>query len=61
VLIGGLVLAASFIGADIAQTASGLPQAATGLIQALMLFFLLAVDILVNHRMRFITPLARAS
>ncbi|SED97271.1 nucleoside ABC transporter membrane protein [Rhizobiales bacterium GAS191] len=57
VLIGGLVLAASYIGADIAQTASGLPQAATGLIQAMMLFFLLAVDILVNNRLRFMTPL----
>ena len=52
VLIGGLVLATSYIGADIAQTAAGLPQAATGLIQALMLFFLLAVDILVGNRLR---------
>jgi ABC-type uncharacterized transport system permease subunit len=61
VLIGGLVLAASYIGADIAQTASGLPQAATGLVQAMMLFFLLAVDILVINRLRFVTPLARRS
>ena len=52
VLVGGLALAASYIGADIAQTASGLPQAATGLIQAMMLFFLLAVDILVGNRLR---------
>jgi general nucleoside transport system permease protein len=59
VLIGGLVLAASYIGADIAQTAAGLPQAATGLIQAMMLFFLLAVDILVLNRVRFAAPAAR--
>jgi simple sugar transport system permease protein len=59
VLIGGLALAASYIGADIAQTASGLPQAATGLIQAMMLFFLLAVDILVANRVHLPTHAAR--
>lgn len=58
VLIGGLVLAASYIGADIAQTAAGLPQAATGLIQAMMLFFLLGVDILVVNRVRLRPSLA---
>ncbi|MBV8765383.1 MAG: ABC transporter permease [Hyphomicrobiales bacterium] len=52
VLIGGLALATSYIGADIAQTASALPQAATGLIQAMMLFFLLGVDIFVINRIR---------
>lgn len=62
VLLGGLVLAASYIGADIAQTASGLPQAATGLIQAMMLFFLLAVDIFVINRLRFVPrPAHRAA
>lgn len=62
VLLGGLVLAASYIGADIAQTASGLPQAATGLIQAMMLFFLLAVDIFVINRVRFVPrPAHRAA
>ncbi len=59
VLIGGVALATSYIGADIAQTASALPQAATGLIQAMMLFFLLAVDILVINRVRFVTSAAR--
>ncbi|MBV8429453.1 MAG: ABC transporter permease, partial [Hyphomicrobiales bacterium] len=52
ILIGGLALATSYIGADIAQTASALPQAATGLIQAMMLFFLLGVDIFVINRIR---------
>jgi ABC-type uncharacterized transport system permease subunit len=59
VLLGGLALAASYIGADIAQTAAGLPQAATGLIQAMMLFFLLALDILVGNRVRLVAPAAR--
>jgi len=50
VLVAGLALAVSYIGADIAQTASKLPQPATGLVQAMMLFFLLAVDVLVSYR-----------
>ncbi|MBV9753322.1 MAG: ABC transporter permease [Hyphomicrobiales bacterium] len=54
VLIGGLALATSYIGADIAQTASALPQAATGLIQAMMLFFLLGVDLFVVNRVRLV-------
>jgi ABC-type uncharacterized transport system permease subunit len=58
VLIGGVALATSYIGADIAQTASALPQAATGLIQAMMLFFLLGVDILVVNRVRLRPSLA---
>jgi simple sugar transport system permease protein len=58
VLVGGVALATSYIGADIAQTASALPQAATGLIQAMMLFFLLGVDILVVNRVRLRPSLA---
>ena len=59
VLIGGLALATSYIGADIAQTASALPQAATGLIQAMMLFFLLGVDIFVINRIRIAPSVPR--
>ncbi len=50
-IIGGLVLAATYVGGELAQTAVGLPQAATGMFQALMLFFLLAVDVLVRYRL----------
>ncbi|MBV8183095.1 MAG: ABC transporter permease [Hyphomicrobiales bacterium] len=59
ILIGGLALATSYIGADIAQTASALPQAATGLIQAMMLFFLLGVDIFVINRIRIAPSVPR--
>ncbi|MBV9568746.1 MAG: ABC transporter permease [Hyphomicrobiales bacterium] len=61
VLIGGLALATSYIGADIAQTASALPQAATGLIQAMMLFFLLGVDIFAINRLRLVPSLAQGA
>ena len=53
VIAAGLVLAVSYVGGEIAQTTIGLPQAATGMFQAMMLFFLLAVDILVRYRIDF--------
>lgn len=51
IVLAGLVLAVTAVGGELAQTAAGLPQAAAGLFQAMMLFFLLAVDILVSHRL----------
>jgi general nucleoside transport system permease protein len=52
VLLAGLVMALSYIGADNAQVELGLPNAATGLVQAMLLFFLLASDFLVRYRVR---------
>ena len=51
VIFAGIVLAITFVGADIAQTTIGLPKAATGLFQAMLLFFMLASDILVKYRL----------
>lgn len=51
-ILAGLVLAITFVGGEIAQTTIGLPNAATGIFQAMMLFFLLASDILVRYRIR---------
>ncbi len=50
ILLAGLVMALSYIGADNAQVDMGLPNAATGLVQAMLLFFLLASDFLVRYR-----------
>lgn len=52
VIFAALVLAVTFVGGDLAQTTIGLPAAARGIFQALMLFFLLAGDILVRYRIR---------
>ena len=52
VLIAGIVLAISFVGGEVAQTTIGLPNAAVGLFQALMLFLLLAGDVLVRYNIR---------
>lgn len=56
VIFAGLVLAISYVGGEIAQTTIGLPSAATGIFQAMMLFFLLAGDILVRYRFRRVVP-----
>jgi len=53
IILAGIILAISYVGGEIAQTTIGLPNAATGLFQAMMLFFLLATDILVNYRLKF--------
>ena len=52
VIFAGVVLAITFVGGEVAQTTIGLPNAATGIFQAMMLFFLLAGDILIKYRVR---------
>ena len=41
-----------------AQTTIGLPSAAIGIFQAMMLFFLLAGDVLVGYRLKLVRPRA---
>ncbi|KKC37444.1 sugar ABC transporter permease [Devosia epidermidihirudinis] len=55
VIVAGVVLAITFVGGEVAQTTIGLPNAATGIFQAMMLFFLLAADILIKYRVRRVT------
>lgn len=52
ILAAGIILAVTYVGGETAQASLGLPSAATGVFQAMMLFFLLAADILVGWRMR---------
>ena len=60
VVLGGIVLAITFVGGEVAQTTIGLPNAATGIFQAMVLFFLLAGDILIKYRLRRVVPQASA-
>jgi len=52
VMIAGIVLAITFVGGEVAQTTIGLPNAAVGLFQALMLFLLLASDVLIRYNIK---------
>src|SRR4051812_9312647 len=54
VLLGGIVLALSYLGGEQAQIALGLPKAITGIYQGVLLFFLLAADLMVGYRVRLI-------
>lgn len=50
IVLGGIVLAATYVGGEIAQSTVRLPQAATGMFQAMLLFMLLATDVLVRWK-----------
>ena len=53
ILLAGLLMALTYIGGDIAQSNLGLPAAAIQVFQGMLLFFLLALDVLTNYRLRF--------
>ena len=50
IIAAGLLMALSYIGGENAQVVVGLPRAATGLFQGMLLFFVLASDFLVRYR-----------
>ncbi|KMW59236.1 Nucleoside ABC transporter, permease protein 1 [Candidatus Rhodobacter oscarellae] len=52
ILLAGLLLALTFIGGEAAQTSLQLPASAIQAFQGMLLFFLLAVDVLANYRVR---------
>jgi simple sugar transport system permease protein len=51
--LAGLLMALTYIGGDIAQSQLQLPAAAIQVFQGMLLFFLLAFDLLTNYRVRF--------
>ena len=55
ILAAGLLMALTYIGGEIAQSDLGLPAAAIQVFQGMLLFFLLAVDVLTNYRLRLLS------
>ena len=53
ILLAGLLMALTYIGGEAAQANMQLPAAAIQAFQGMLLFFLLAVDVLTNFRLRF--------
>ncbi len=53
ILLAGLLMALTYVGGDNASTNLGIPVAAIKAFQGMLLFFLLAVDLLSNYRLRF--------
>ena len=52
IVLAGLLMALTYIGGELAQFTLGLPSAAIQAFQGMLLFFLLAVDLLSNYRIR---------
>jgi simple sugar transport system permease protein len=50
IIPASLLMAVSYVGGDLAQVAVGLPKGATGVVQAMLLFFVLAADVLGRRR-----------
>jgi len=53
ILAGGLLLASTYIGGEAAQISMSLPSSITRVFQGMLLFYLLATDILVNYRLKW--------
>jgi simple sugar transport system permease protein len=56
ILLAGGLMALTYIGGDIAQSNLQLPSSAIQVFQGMLLFFLLAVDLLTNFRISFGKP-----
>jgi simple sugar transport system permease protein len=56
IVLAGLLLALTYIGGELAQFMLNLPAAAIQVFQGMLLFFLLALDVLSNYRVRLTKP-----
>ena len=52
VIFSGLLMALTYLGGDSAQITMNLPNAVTGVFQGMLLFFLLASDVLIRYRIK---------
>jgi simple sugar transport system permease protein len=52
ILLAGLLMALTYIGGELSQFMLGIPAAAIQAFQGMLLFFLLAGDVLTNYRIR---------
>jgi len=53
-LIAGIMLAVTYVGGQLAKISVKIPDSTAGIFQAMMLFFILASDILVRYRIRLV-------
>lgn len=60
-LLAGTVLAVTYVGGQMAQTSVHIPNSTAGIFQAMMLFFILASDILVRYRVKLVPSAKHAT
>jgi simple sugar transport system permease protein len=53
--VAGVVLAVTYVGGQVAQTVVHVPSSTAGIFQAMMLFLILASDVLVRRRIRIVS------
>ena len=53
IFLAGHLLALTYLGGEVVQVELALPAAVTGVFQGMLLFFLLACDVLIKYRIRF--------
>ena len=58
ILLASLLMALLYMGGEMVQIEMGLPLAITGLFQGMLLFFLLACDVLIGYRIKRVRPAA---
>ena len=54
VVLAGIAIAITYIGGESAQISAGLPKAVTGLFQGVILFYLLAFDLLTRYKLKIL-------
>lgn len=54
IVLAGLLMALTYVGGDLVQSMLNLPAAAIQVFQGMLLFFLLALDLLSNYRIRLV-------
>jgi simple sugar transport system permease protein len=60
-LLAGIVMAVTYVGGQVAQTTVHIPNSTAGIFQAMMLFLILASDILIRYRVRLVPTRHAAS
>ncbi len=60
ILLAGLLIALSYLGGEAAQISLNLPVAVVGVFQGMLLFFLLACELLVRYRVVIGAPAAQS-
>ena len=56
IVLASLLLALTYLGGDATQIALGIPLAVAQVFQGMILFFLLAAEVLIRYRIRFFRP-----
>jgi simple sugar transport system permease protein len=58
-VFSAILMSMFYIGGELAQSRLGLPKSLTGVFQGLLLFCLLACDVLMNYRLRWRSATSR--